>query len=129
MPTKVFLSYSHDSEAHSQRVLALANQLRTHGVDAELDQYVTRPAQGWPLWCEEQLRPEISEFVLVICTETYRNRIERKVPADEGRGVYWEGGLIYNYLYDQKGQTDRAAVLWQSADHRFQLSLIAERHQ
>ena len=32
MPTKVFTSYSHDSQPHSQRVLALANQLRSHGV-------------------------------------------------------------------------------------------------
>lgn len=58
MPTKVFLSYSHDNEQHSQRVLTLANQLRSHGVDAELDQYVTRPLQGWPRWCEDQLLPE-----------------------------------------------------------------------
>ena len=104
VPNKVFISYSHDSEQHSQRVLALANQLRHHGVDAELDQYETRPPQGWPRWCEEQLRPENSEHVLVVCTETYLNRIEGKVPADEGRGVFWEGDVIYSYLYEQKSK-------------------------
>src|SRR5947199_9669327 len=105
MPTRTFISYSHDSEQHSQRVLGLANQLRKHGVDAELDQYETRPPQGWPRWCEEQLRPETSEFVLVVCTETYLNRIEGKVPADAGSGVIWEGSVIYSCLYNQKSNS------------------------
>jgi hypothetical protein len=98
----VFISYSHDSAEHLERVLAFSNMLRELGVDAELDQYHTRPPQGWPQWCEEQLRPEASKFVLLICTPTYRDRIENKVPADAGRGVYWEGKDIYQYIYDEK---------------------------
>ena len=35
--TTVFISYSHDTLEHSQRVLQLANALRGQGVDAELD--------------------------------------------------------------------------------------------
>jgi SEFIR domain-containing protein len=115
-PTKVFLSYSHDSEPHSQRVLALANQLRHHGVDAELDQYVTRPPQGWPRWCEDQLRPESSEFVLLVCTETYLKRIEGKVPADEGRGVFWEGSIIYDYIYNGKGDSRFVPIVFDRSD-------------
>src|SRR5271166_2265677 len=95
---KVFISYSHDSLEHSERVLALSNRLRALGVDAELDRYHVRPPQGWPHWCEEQLRPETSSFVLVVCTPTYRARVENRVGADEGRGVYWEGAILYNYL-------------------------------
>ncbi len=100
---KVFISYSHDSPEHSARVLELANALLGHGVDAELDQYHVRPEHGWPHWCEEQLREENAEFVLLVCTETYRERVENKVAADEGRGVYWEGAIIYDYLYEAKG--------------------------
>jgi len=100
---KVFISYSQDSPEHSARVLELANALRGHGVDAELDQYHVRPEHGWPHWCAEQLREENAEFVLLVCTETYRKRVENKVPADEGRGVYWEGAIISNYLYVAKG--------------------------
>lgn len=80
----------------------LANSLRDHGVDVELDRYHVRPPQGWPRWCEEQLRPENSRYVLAICTQAYRSRIEGKTPANEGRGVYWEGDVIYNYIYDAK---------------------------
>jgi tetratricopeptide (TPR) repeat protein len=116
MPTKTFISYSHDSEQHSQRVLALANQLRAQGVDAEIDQYETRPSQGWPRWCEEQLRPENSELVLVVCTETYLKRIENKVSADEGMGVFWEGGIIYSYLYDEKDTERFLPVIFDSKD-------------
>ena len=98
----VFISYSHDSPEHSARVLLLADSLRALGVDVELDQYHIRPPAGWPRWCEEQLREENSGFVLMICTKAYRDRVEAKVPPDEGRGVYWEGGLIYSYVYNSK---------------------------
>jgi TIR domain len=116
VPNKVFISYSHDSEQHSQRVLDLANQLRQHGVDAELDQYETRPPQGWPRWCEEQLRPENSDYVLVVCTETYLQRIEGKVPAGEGLGVFWEGDVIYSYLYEQKSKERFIPILFDRKD-------------
>ena len=107
----VFISYSHDTPEHSQRVLQLANALRGQGVDAELDQYHVRPPVGWPRWCEEQLRPEKAAFVLVICTETYRQRVEGQTPADEGRGVFWEGGIVYSYLYNEKGNKRFVPVL------------------
>ena len=112
---KVFISYSHDSPEHSERVLALSNRLRAIGVDAELDRYHVRPSQGWPHWCEEQLRPEVSSFVLVICTPTYRARVENRVGADEGRGVYWEGAILYNYLYSAKGNSRFIPVLLDNA--------------
>jgi TIR domain/AAA ATPase domain len=112
---KVFISYSHDSPEHSARVLDLANALRAHGVDAELDQYHVRPERGWPHWCAEQLREKNPEFVLLVCTETYRRRVENKVAADEGRGVYWEGAIIYDYLYEAKGNRRFIPILWDGA--------------
>ncbi|HEX3527636.1 MAG TPA: hypothetical protein VH988_11240 [Thermoanaerobaculia bacterium] len=36
MPPQVFLSYSHDSPEHKDRVLALCNRLRRDGIDAWL---------------------------------------------------------------------------------------------
>ena len=108
---RVFISYSHDTPAHSRRVLELANALRSHGVEVELDQYYVRPPQGWPRWCEAQLRPENASFVLVICTSTYKDRVEGKTAADEGRGVYWEGSILYSYLYDEKANQRFIPVL------------------
>lgn len=108
---RVFISYSHDSPEHSERVLKLANTLRNIGIDAELDQYHVRPSQGWPAWCEEQLRPENADYVLVVCTSTYRERVENRTAADEGRGVFWEGQQLYSYIYEAKGNERFIPVL------------------
>lgn len=97
-PPSVFVSYSHESESHSQRVLALANQLRAHGIDARIDQYVPSPPAGWPHWMQEQA-VECS-FVLVVCTATYRERFDRQGPAGTGKGVQWEGMIVQQLLYD-----------------------------
>jgi TolB-like protein/Flp pilus assembly protein TadD len=101
--TAVFVSYSHDSAEHSHRVLQFVEALRGHGIEATIDADVVRPAHGWPHWCEEQLRPEKSDFVLLICTPVYCDRVENKVAFDVGRGAFWEGSIIYDYVYEEKG--------------------------
>jgi hypothetical protein len=110
-PVKVFISYSHDSPEHSARVLELASALIAGGLHVELDQFETRPPQGWQYWCTERLRPENARFVLIICTPTYRDRVENRVALDEGRGVFWEGALIHQYTYDAKGNDRFIPVL------------------
>jgi tetratricopeptide (TPR) repeat protein len=70
----VFISYSHDSEAHVAQVLALANQLRGDGIDVRLDQYVASPLEGWPTWMKRQV--EDVDFVAFVCTANYRHRFE-----------------------------------------------------
>jgi len=42
---------------------------------------------------------EGADFVLVICTETYFRRVERKEVPRKGQGVVWESNSIYNRLY------------------------------
>jgi SEFIR domain. len=117
--SKVFVSYSHDSAQHEERVLQFANALLSHGVEVELDRYHVRPPKGWPHWCEEQLRPENSDFVLMICTETYLKRVQGKVPADEGLGVFWEGSIIYDYIYDARGNQRFIPVLLDDATNDY----------
>lgn len=46
----VFVSYTHDSPAHSKRVLNLSNALRQAGFDCDIDQYHVN--QDWPAWME-----------------------------------------------------------------------------
>jgi SEFIR domain-containing protein len=99
----VFISYSHDSPEHSERVLSLALALRENGVDVELDQFHNEEILDWPRWCNEQTSPECSEFVVCVCTAEYRRRVEGRVPPEKGKGAYWEGGLLDDDLYDDKG--------------------------
>lgn len=95
---RVFISYSHDSEAHNLRVLELCNRLRDEGVDAHIDRYHESPPEGWPLWMERQI--EAADFVLVICTDQYRRHFEGH--DDAGRGVQWEGAIISYALYQSR---------------------------
>ena len=92
----VFVSYSHDSADHVDRVLEISNRLRLWGVDANLDQYEQNPATGWQIWMQQQI--ERADYVLLVCTEAYRNRVEKKEKIGEGLGATWEGQLIYNAL-------------------------------
>ena len=116
---RVFISYSHDSLEHARRVMGLAERLRKDGVDAQLDQYVAgTPARGWPRWMEDQL--DSSEFVLVICTETYCQRFLGREEPDKGKGADWEGSLITSELYHTRSDTNKfVPVLFDRQDEPF----------
>jgi TIR domain len=90
-PPRVFISYSHDSDDHADRVLALADRLRAEGIDVALDQYEISPPEGWPSWMDRQVRE--SDFVLVVCTEIYLRRAERREEPGAGHGVTFESTL------------------------------------
>ena len=81
--TKVFISYSQDSPEHARRVLDLADALRHGGLEVILDQYVfPAPDEGWPRWMETRL--DEANFVLMVCTETYRRRVLGQEPPGKG---------------------------------------------
>lgn len=94
----VFISYSHDTTDHAARVLALADRLRSDGIDCQLDQYVAAPAEGWPRWTERQI--DKAEFVLMVCTPTYYRRFAGEETPGTGQGVRWEGHLVYQLFYN-----------------------------
>jgi hypothetical protein len=97
-PLHIFISYSHDSPEHRDRVLELADRLRADGIDAMIDRYVQFPPEGWPDWCEAQIRK--ADFVLMVCTETYLRRVTGDEEPGKGQGVRWEGRLSNQHLYD-----------------------------
>jgi uncharacterized membrane protein (DUF106 family) len=98
-PTTVFISYSHDSEEHESRVLALANRLRKDGLDCNLDQYDPDPTEGWPRWMIKEI--DKADKVLMICTKTYYNRSMDKERPDVGKGVKLERLLITEDIYQE----------------------------
>jgi hypothetical protein len=112
VPT-VFISYSHDSPQHADRVLDFANQLRQDGIDCILDQYETSPPEGWPKWMDRHIAK--SDFVIVICTETYYSRVMGEEEPGRGRGVKWESTLTYQHIYDADTEITRfIPVLFES---------------
>jgi len=95
--SKVFISYAHDTEQFADKVLNFANKLRENLIDANIDQYEECPSQGWPRWMENEI--DNAEFVLVICTSMYYDRIKLS-ESGEGKGVNWELSIIYQHLYN-----------------------------
>jgi hypothetical protein len=115
---EVFISYSWDSEEHVHAVLELSNRLRSEGVDCVLDQYEESPPEGWPRWMDRKICE--ARLVLVVCTEPYYNRVMGKEVADKGLGVKWEGGLIYQHLYNAgASNTKFIPVLLRPEDRKF----------
>ena len=102
---KVFISYSHDSEEHAQRVLSFTNLLLKDGIDCILDQYTPHPSEGWPRWMDRNTSQ--ADFVLMICTQTYFARVMGHEKKGTGLGVKWEGNLIYNKIYNNDSANDK----------------------
>ena len=103
--TKVFISYSHDSEPHKQFVLELSKRLRDEGLDCQIDRYLNgSPSEGWQRWMETQI--EQADFVLLICTPDYLKRY-RGEEREKGKGVTFEGLVIANTLYQHYYQNTK----------------------
>jgi hypothetical protein len=103
---KVFISYAQDREnpTHDDKVRALANRLRSLGIEVLIDLDDPDPAQGWTIWMENQLKA--ADCVLMICSDTYRRRF---YDEDKGSsyGVRWEGILIRNLIGVGKEQLSK----------------------
>ncbi len=93
----VFISYSQDSLSFADQVLSFANKLRREGIDAILDQYEEAPSEGWPRWMENSINR--ADYVIVIGSKGYYDKIYGNVELGKGLGVKWEGNLIYQKLY------------------------------
>lgn len=96
--SRVFISYSWDSDQHRERVGEFSDLLRLeYQIDCWLDQYEEDPG-SWPHWMERQI--EQAEVVLVVCTNNYLSRFKGELGEGGGRGVRWEGTIIINHLYN-----------------------------
>jgi hypothetical protein len=101
----VFVSYSHDTPAHKESVLQMAVALRERGIDVLIDQFEPSPSRGWPTWMHQQI--EDAEFVLVVCTKTYRERAEGRATPGTGLGASYEGSIINQTIYAQSGHNEK----------------------
>jgi hypothetical protein len=88
---KVFISYSWDNRQHSAWVNKLATDLRKSGIETILDQWGLAPGARLRSFMEKGIRE--NEFVLIVCTESYKERFDQK----KG-GVHTEVTLIAEEL-------------------------------
>lgn len=119
---KVFISYSHDSREHKDRVLELSDRLCDDGIDCHLDQYEESPAEGWPRWMVNQI--EDADFVLVVCTENYERRFRGMEDTGKGLGVKWEGAIITQEVYDAEAHNTTFIPVLFSPDHSAYIPIV-----
>lgn len=108
---RVFISYSHDSDEHRNRVQALAEQLRSNDVAVVIDRDTGPggPPQGWPAWSQAQV--EDADRVLVACTETYSRRYDVDEVPGKGLGAVSEARVIRQLLYKTGGFNEKFRVI------------------
>ena len=89
---RALISYSWDGDDHKAWVKSFAERLITAGVDVILDRWAVAPGDQLPVFMERAISD--SDFVLVICTPSYRKR------SDERRGgVGYEGNIITSEIF------------------------------
>jgi len=117
MAKKIFVSYAH-SEHSKILVPNLVNEFRSKGlevsVDLDLEKSVTGPVKGWPNWMLEQI--ERADYVLMLCDERYKARVEGNPDTVETKGVPWEGLIISNTIYDAQGKNTKFVPLLKDDD-------------
>jgi hypothetical protein len=97
-------------------VLALAQQLRRDGIDARIDRFEESLPEGWPLWCARRILD--ADYVLLVCTESYRQRFLGLDRFGRGRGVKWEGKILQNILYYEEVNTGFIPVIFAPEDEQ-----------
>ncbi|MFN9645658.1 MAG: SUMF1/EgtB/PvdO family nonheme iron enzyme [Cyanobacteriota bacterium] len=90
---RVFLSYSHDSEAHRAWVRQLAERLRANGVDVILDQWDLRAGADVVRFMERGIVE--AARVLLVCTANYVAKAEER----KG-GAGYEGMVVTGQVAD-----------------------------
>lgn len=118
MTKKVFISYAHESDQLSDKVLSFSNYLRSQGIDSEIDQYEEAPSEGWPKWMMRQIQE--ADYVLVVCSSLFYERANNTTSCEDGLGVKWETNLILQQLYSMSVNNEKfIPIIFNPSDKEF----------
>ena len=104
--SKVFISYSWaEQEYGCDWVADLAAKLRDDGIEVDIDLFHESPSEGWTTWIINQINN--SDFVLILCTQSYYNTVNKGETIDQGNGRRFEGKIIQTKIYGTGCINDR----------------------
>lgn len=105
-PPRVYISYSWQ-DGKKADVLAIANDLRESGIDAQVDQYVANkpPKEGVGEWSLGQMRE--SDFVLVVCSAGYAQALSGKASGGESPTLTGEASELKTQIQYVGGRSLR----------------------
>jgi hypothetical protein len=90
---RLFISYSHDSDAHGVLVKEMAAQLKRDGFSVTFDQDLgdAPPNEGWPKWMASQIAS--ANIVLVVYSARFYRLALGTEEAGRGHGTRFESTL------------------------------------
>lgn len=106
-PPKIFISYSHDSDAHKAWALKLATDLVEKGIEVIFDQWDLTLGQDIAAFMEESV--STADRVLLVCTEKYVAK------ANDGQGGVGYERLIVSREIVEKIDTKKFIPLTRAA--------------
>lgn len=95
--SRVFISYSWDSEEHKRWVKNLADKMREDGIDTYLDQDDLDPGDRLPAFMEENIQK--ADYVVMICTPHYKEKADTR-----SGGAGYEGNIISGELFSKHNE-------------------------
>jgi hypothetical protein len=101
---RVFISYSWDGADHLKWVHDFAARLRRDGIDAVIDQWQVVLGDQLAHFMERAVRE--NDFVLIVCTPRYKERMDDRVG-----GVGYEGDIMTAEVLSQKNHRKFIPVL------------------
>jgi hypothetical protein len=103
MPT-AFISYSWDSDEHKKWVCDLATRLQSAGIAVKFDQTSLVPGDQLAQFMETSVRE--SDYILIVCTERYKERSDKRIG-----GVGYEGHVMSSELMNDGNQRKFIPIL------------------
>lgn len=122
----VFISYSWAEQEYGCKwVESLANRLRSDGIDADIDMYHESPVEGWTTWIVNRIKQ--SDYVLVVCSDSYCNVVNGGQTIDSGLGRRFEGKIIQKQIYDNGCINEKyIPILPHNGNHKHILEVLSD---
>lgn len=95
--TRVFISYCWENGKNQESVRKFADQLLKDGVEAIIDQYDLNLGDRLPYFMEKSITD--ADFVLIICTPSYKEKSDSRLG-----GVGYEGHIISGELLKNQNE-------------------------
>ena len=92
--SRVFISYSWEDEEHIKWTKKLANCLIENGIDTHIDQYDLELGDRLPQFMEQEITN--ADYVLIICTPSYKEKANNRKSGVGGEGHIIAGELFQN---------------------------------
>lgn len=103
----VFLSYARTNSEHVENIVDFASKLRSHGIDARMDEWDLKAGNDLYYFMENNIKRESDKVLLILNKEFVEKANDRK------SGVGTETQLLSKEVYDDVEQERIIPIVWE----------------